>query len=137
MEIPAGEIDWRALRVQKILLLRVGETNPYITENEGQALLGLVNLLDLIQDTAVEQGEAPDTDVFTHRELRSQGYPNEDMNLAPWVLVGETDKDWLDAFMYQKDAEIQAEMLERDYSIAARVISGEQYRKAAGIKGGK
>ena len=50
-------LDWNALREQKYLLIEL------IEKDANSPLWGLVNLIDAIQDAAVDEG-VPETEVF-------------------------------------------------------------------------
>jgi hypothetical protein len=133
VSVELTNIDWRLLRVQKIILLRLGEyeNGAALKIYEMNTCAGLVNLLDEIQDQACEQ--VPDTDVFTHRELRADaeelGLPDiDDTNDAPWVLVHPDTHDWLDAFMTREKADIQVQNL-LDGDIESVVVTGEEWRE--------
>jgi hypothetical protein len=53
--------DWKLLRKQKALLLRITCDDDY------QLLDGLVNMIDDIQDRAVTNGDATELEVFGRR----------------------------------------------------------------------
>lgn len=52
-----GNINWNELRIQKDALLKL------IWKDDKSVLWGLVNIIDLIQDQAVEKG-IPEEEVF-------------------------------------------------------------------------
>ena len=54
MKIDIGKIDWDMLRQQKAWLLNQDNENA----------VGLVNLIDHIQDEAVDNGDASEIEVF-------------------------------------------------------------------------
>lgn len=116
-------INWRALRVQKMILLNLLEKGT-LTKNEVNAVDGIIEHLDNIQEEAVSNSRALETDVFTDAELDLS-----DVNDAPFVLVGERNIDWLDAFATREAAETQVAHLE-DFGITARVISKEEWNEA-------
>jgi len=56
-------IDWPLLQQQKQLLveLRAGQT---VTAEQEESIEGILNLLDSIQDQAVDSGDVPEAVVF-------------------------------------------------------------------------
>lgn len=55
--------DWKLLREQKLCILGLSES-ARTTEHEAELLMGLVNMIDWIQDDAVADGEATELEVF-------------------------------------------------------------------------
>lgn len=55
--------DWKLLREQKTLLLVLVQGGRTSVE-EAQLLDGVVNLIDAIQDAALDSGEATELEVF-------------------------------------------------------------------------
>jgi hypothetical protein len=57
-----NNIDWKLLREQKSTLIQMSEDeHPGIKQ---EALIGIINLLDSFQDTAVSEGYAKVEEVF-------------------------------------------------------------------------
>jgi hypothetical protein len=50
-----NHIDWDLLHEQKLSLLRLLEREPY-DSSEAEALSGIINLLDTLQDEAADAG---------------------------------------------------------------------------------
>lgn len=55
--------DWKLLREQKLCVLALAES-ARTTEHEAELLMGLVNMIDWIQDDAVATEEATELEVF-------------------------------------------------------------------------
>lgn len=55
--------DWRLLRTQKRLLVGL-QSGKIVTNDQAEAVEGILNLLDAIQDQSVERGYATSREVF-------------------------------------------------------------------------
>lgn len=65
MEELLKNIDYRMLKGQKGYLAGILE-NPLLSQNEKDAIEGVLNLLDSIQDKVVELGILPEEEVFPY-----------------------------------------------------------------------
>ena len=118
-------VNWRALRVQKMILLNMIDRGLPAGNGES-ALDGIVELLDGIQDNAVIEQAVPKTDVFTSEELHAAGIENiED---APFVLFDVWTNEWLDAFADIDTAKKQVENL-CNFEIATQVCTKETWEE--------
>jgi hypothetical protein len=73
MYLDEKQIDWKALRVAKIAMVRLGELDiPRLplTDLERASCNQMIYLLDYIQDQAEETAlDTPKSDIFTHAEI--------------------------------------------------------------------
>lgn len=58
-----NQVGWKLLREQKQILLELID-DEIMKEYEREALIGILNLLDEFQDTAVDEGYATEQEVF-------------------------------------------------------------------------
>ena len=134
---PLANINWRMLRVQKLQMHYVADgIIENVPDNTSAALGGLINWLDDIQDYAEENELAPDTDIFTHRELEFDrevaGLPGLETpdEMAEFVVIDAKHGLWLDAFITREKAGACIEKM-RDYGIlpdGAVIITGDEWR---------
>ena len=115
---------WRALRAQKMILLNLIEGKHGNDEN---ALEGMINLLDLLQDNAIRERGIPGTDVFTHRELHAAGIKSVDE--APFVIFDVWSNSWLDGFATMEAAEKQQQILVNKFGIACQICTKETWEE--------
>ena len=119
------EINWRLLRVQKIIMLRLAEEdNPRLplTRSERYSCNCMIGLLDYLQDQAEETcSDTPKSDIFTHVELEEDFEEigiefDGNVDNARYHLV-DKENNWLDAFVTREKAEIQKKNIEENTSI--------------------
>lgn len=99
-------MGWKFLRNQKTYLINL-EASDRLTTNEKNAISGIINYIDSIQD--LESSNHGCRDIFTYADLQADS-GNEDFEIedAPWVIIDNTDEKapiWLDAFYNKADAE--------------------------------
>ena len=111
------EINWRMLRVEKIILLRLADgNNRHLTDTDLHACNALIGLLDYIQDQAAETShDTPESDIFTHKELEEDfekiGYEFDgNVDNALYHVVDQNGQ-WLDAFVTLEKATAQKELI--------------------------
>lgn len=120
MFLAEKEINWRTLRVQKMILVRLADgNNRHLTDSDLHACNCMINLLDYLQDQAEETClDTPASDIFTHKELEEDfekiGYEFDgNVDNALFHLI-DVNGEWLDAFVTREKAEAQKDLIRRD-----------------------
>jgi hypothetical protein len=139
------EINWRMLRVQKIIMLRLAEEEiPRLplTNAERYSCNCMIGLLDYVQDQAKDTATSTaGSDIFTHIELRedfeAMGFEFDgNVDNALFHLVDERN-EWLDAFVTLEKAQTQQKCIEEQTSIGpVRILTYEEWL-AVSRPGGK
>ncbi len=134
--IAEKEINWRVLRVQKIIMVRLAEEdNPRLplTNAERYSCNCMIGLLDYLQDQAEETAsDTPASDIFTHIELREDfealGFEFDgDVDYALFHLVDERN-EWLDGFATLEKAEAQKKLLVEHTEIGpVRILTYDEW----------
>jgi hypothetical protein len=72
MEDFVKNIDYRMLTGQKRSLCKIQE-NPLLSQNEKDAIEGVLNLIDALQDKVVEKEILPESEVFPYLGQEDEG----------------------------------------------------------------
>lgn len=135
MYLDEKQIDWKALRVAKIAMVRLGELDiPRLplTDLERASCNQMIYLLDYIQDQAEETAiDTPKSEIFTHAELEEDcenlGIEYDlDVNNAPFHLLDDNN-EWIDAFMTEEKARDQQEHIFDFSGVKSHIVTQAEW----------